>query len=74
MEKAVKEGKVRAIGLSNFNEEQVQEILDICEIKPTVLQVEAHPYYPENELKEFLAKHDIKMAYSSWKYSYSWSN
>lgn len=61
MEKAVKEGKVRAIGLSNFSEEQVQEILDICEIRPTVLQVEAHPYYPENELKEFLGKHDIKM-------------
>lgn len=61
MEKAVKEGKVKAIGLSNFSEEQVQEILDICEIKPTVLQVEAHPYYPENELKEFLAKCDIKI-------------
>lgn len=61
MEKAVKEGKVKAIGLSNFTEEQVQEILDICEIKPTVLQVEAHPYYPETKLKEFLSKHDIKI-------------
>ncbi len=61
MEKAVKEGKVKSIGLSNFTEEQVQEILDICEIKPTVLQTEAHPYYPENELKEFLAKNDIKI-------------
>lgn len=64
MEKAVKEGKVRAIGLSNFSEEQIQEILDICDIKPTLLQVEAHPYYPENELKEFLGKHDIKI--QSW--------
>ena len=61
MEKAVKEGKVKGIGLSNFSEEQIQEILDMCEIKPTVLQVEAHPYYPETELKEFLAKHDIKI-------------
>lgn len=61
MEKAVKEGKVKAIGLSNFTEEQVKEILDICEIKPTVLQVEAHPYYPENELKKFLNKQDIKI-------------
>lgn len=61
MEKAVKEGKVKAIGLSNFTEEQVKKILDICEIKPTVLQVEAHPYYPENELKKFLNKQDIKI-------------
>lgn len=41
MEKAYKEGKVRAIGLSNFNEEQIREILSICEVKPTVLQTEA---------------------------------
>ncbi len=41
IEKAVKEGKVKAIGLSNFNETQIQEILDNCEIKPTVLQTEA---------------------------------
>ena len=33
MEKAYKEGKVKAIGLSNFNEKQIQEILDICEVK-----------------------------------------
>ena len=38
MEKAYKEGKVKAIGLSNFNEKQIREILDICEVKPTVLQ------------------------------------
>lgn len=44
MEKAYKEGKVRAIGLSNFNEEKIKEILDICEIKPAVLQTEIHPY------------------------------
>lgn len=61
MEKAVKEGKVKGVGLSNFDEEQVQEILDMCDIKPTVLQVETHPYYPENKLKEFLSKHDIKI-------------
>ena len=40
MEKAYKEGKVRAIGLSNFTPEQVQEILDICEVKPAVLQTD----------------------------------
>ena len=61
MEKAYKEGKVKAIGLSNFTKEQIQEILDICEVKPAVLQTEVHPYFQEQELKEFLAKEDIKI-------------
>ena len=59
MEKAYKEGKVKAIGLSNFNEKQIQEILDICEVKPAVLQTEVHPYSQEKKLKEFLDKEDI---------------
>lgn len=59
MEKAYKEGKVKAIGLSNFNEEQIQEILDICEVRPAVLQTEVHPYDQEKKLKDFLAKSDI---------------
>lgn len=54
MERAYLEGKVRAIGLSNFNKEQIQEILSVCEIKPSVLQTEAHPYFQEKELKRFL--------------------
>lgn len=52
MEKAYKDGKVRAIGLSNFKEEQICEILNICEVKPSVLQTEVHPYYQEKELKK----------------------
>lgn len=64
MEKAYKTGKVRAIGLSNFNEKQISEILSICEIKPSVLQTEVHPYYQEKELKKFLSKEDIKI--QSW--------
>lgn len=59
MEKAYKEGKVRAIGLSNFTPEQVQEILDICEVKPAVLQTEVHPNSQEKELKAFLDKEGI---------------
>lgn len=59
MEKAYKEGKVKAIGLSNFNEKQIQEILDICEVKPAVLQTEVHPYSQEKELKEFLNQEGI---------------
>ena len=64
MEKAYKEGKVRAIGLSNFNEEKKKEILDICEIKPAVLQTEIHPYDQEKELKEFLKQ--TGMAIQAW--------
>ena len=59
MEKSYKEGKVKAIGLSNFNEEQIREILSICEIKPAILQTEVHPYSQEKALKEFLVKEDI---------------
>lgn len=59
MEKAYKEGKVKAIGLSNLNVGQIQEILDICEVKPAVLQTELHPYFQETELKAFLDKEGI---------------
>lgn len=59
MEQAYKAGKVRAIGLSNFNEEQIREILSVCEVRPTVLQTEIHPYSQEKGLKEFLSKEDI---------------
>ncbi len=59
MEKAYKEGKVKAIGLSNFHEKQIQEILDICVVKPAVLQTEVHPYSQEKKLKEFLNKEGI---------------
>lgn len=52
MEAAYKAGKVRAIGLSNFNKAQMEEILSICEVRPTVLQTELHPYHQEKELKE----------------------
>ena len=59
MEKAYKEGKVRAIGLSNFSVEQIREILSICEVKPTILQTEVHPYSQEKALKEFLDSQGI---------------
>ena len=59
MEKAYKEGKVRAIGLSNFTKEQIEEILSLCEVKPTVLQTELHPYHQEPELKAFLKENGI---------------
>lgn len=56
IEKAYKEGKVKAIGLSNFPDELLKEAIDTMEIKPQVVQVEAHPYFPQTELKKVLAQ------------------
>jgi len=44
MEEAVSEGKVKSIGLSNFKENNIKEILNICKIKPVIDQIELHPY------------------------------
>ena len=59
IEKAYKEGKVKAIGLSNFPEDLLEEAIAWAEIKPHVVQVEAHPYFPQHELKKILAKHGM---------------
>ncbi|HJH61893.1 MAG TPA: aldo/keto reductase [Firmicutes bacterium] len=64
MERAFQQGKVKAIGLSNFNQEQIQEILGLCEVKPAVLQTEVHPYYQETQLKQFLTREG--MVIQSW--------
>lgn len=45
LEKAVAAGKVRSIGLSNFPEEKVQEVLDVADIVPAVMQIEINPYW-----------------------------
>ena len=59
IEKAYKEGKVKAIGLSNFPDELLKEAIETMEIKPQVVQVEAHPYFPQTELKKILAETDM---------------
>lgn len=59
LEEAVDTGLVRSIGISNFNMKRTQEILDIARIKPVINQIEVHPYYQQNEMKEFLAKNSI---------------
>ena len=56
IEKAYKEGKVKAIGLSNFSDDLLKETIDTMEIKPQIVQVEAHPYFPQAELKKVLAQ------------------
>ena len=55
MEKAVAQGKVRSIGLSNFESERLEEVCEAATIKPAALQVECHPYYQQQRLKKRLA-------------------
>ena len=59
MEQAYEAGKVRAIGLSNFNVDQIEEIMSVCKVRPTVLQTELHPYNQEQKLKKLLKENGI---------------
>lgn len=59
MEDLVDQGKVKSIGLSNFNIEQTKEILSICRIRPVCNQVEVNPYFQNEELAEFTQKENI---------------
>lgn len=61
IEKAVKEGKVKSIGISNFYGERLDNLLNNIEIKPAVTQVETHPYYPQNEMKERLNEYGTRI-------------
>ncbi len=56
MEKAVESGKVRAIGISNFNE-NLEDFLKHATIRPAAIQVECHPYFPQHELKKRMAEY-----------------
>lgn len=58
-EKLYAEGRIKAIGVSNFHVPHLQRLFDETEIVPTVNQIELHPNLPQTELREFHAKHDI---------------
>lgn len=64
MERAVSAGKVRSLGLSNFPEDKLKEVVDAAEIKPAFVQVEAHPYYPQTALKAYLK--ELGTAVMAW--------
>lgn len=64
MERAVAAGKVRSIGISNFESERLEELCSAATIKPSVLQVECHPYYQQRALKERIAKYGTPI--ESW--------
>lgn len=59
LEAAYKAGKLRSIGISNFNQSEIENLLAHCEVMPALIQVECHPYFPQTELKALLDKHGI---------------
>lgn len=61
LEDAYRAGKLRSIGISNFNAAEVQNLIDECEVMPALIQTECHPYFPQTELKELLAQHNIAL-------------
>ncbi len=64
LEKACKEGKAKAIGISNFEGKYIEELETKWEIVPQFIQVEAHPYFTQTELRKTLEKYGIRLM--SW--------
>ena len=64
LEKAYREGKVKAIGISNFEGEFIEELKEKWEIVPQFIQVEAHPYFAQDELRKTTDVYGIRLM--SW--------
>lgn len=64
MEKIYAEGKARAIGVSNFQIEHLDELLAAADVTPAVNQIELHPRFPQHELRDHCANKDIHI--ESW--------
>lgn len=61
IEKAYKDGKARALGISNMHDEKLEELLAAAEIKPHVIQLETHPYCIQKEIMGRLAEYGTKL-------------
>jgi len=57
LEKAYRDGKAKSLGISNFEGEKLEKLLADSEIKPHVIQMEAHPYCTEKEIRDRLAEY-----------------
>lgn len=64
MEKAVAQGKVKSIGLSNFYDDRLEQVLTAAKIKPSVMQVEYHPYFTQEKLIARVSEYGTKI--ESW--------
>ncbi|XP_071037313.1 glyoxal reductase [Parasteatoda tepidariorum] len=66
LEEMYKEGKFKAIGISNYTKQHIQELLQYCSVVPAVLQIEVHPYLTQKEIRKFCNEKGIHIqAYSS---------
>ncbi|MBE5101574.1 MULTISPECIES: aldo/keto reductase [Priestia] len=61
LETLYKEGKVKAIGVSNFQVHHLKDLMEDAEIKPVINQVEYHPRLTQKELQAFCEKHHIQL-------------
>src|SRR5438270_3179081 len=59
LEALLADGKVRAIGVSNFMVEHLKMLLDHCKVVPAVNQIECHPYFQQRPVQEFARAHGI---------------
>ncbi|MFC9244934.1 aldo/keto reductase [Streptomyces sp. NPDC057136] len=59
LEKIHADGRARAIGVSNFTTGHLARLMETCDIVPAVNQVELHPLFPQQKLREFHAAHGI---------------
>ena len=65
MEKLLKTGKTKAIGVSNYSKKFLEELLPHCEVTPAVNQIENHPYLPQQDIADFCKEKGILIeAYS----------
>lgn len=64
LEELYKEGKARAIGVSNFQPDRLMDIIAFNEIAPMVNQIETHPFNQQIETQKFLAENNVQM--ESW--------
>lgn len=64
MEELYEHGRVRAIGLSNFQPDRVMDIIAFNKICPAVNQIETHPFYQQHETQKFLQENDVQ--HESW--------
>ena len=64
MEELYREGKVRAIGVSNFADYRVMDLIVHSDIKPAINQVETHPFNQQQDTAEFLKENDVQI--ESW--------